>query len=319
MGAFKKYYLLSVIGVLLASAYPIYMAFSVAHDMVVHGTVYADTYPKYIIPYSPIALAVLVGVAIMPIIFKYVKKCATLVGTAVSTVVFFTAEFILESCVIVTSVHTSTLEAWQMAMCYVSTEDFPSRTWTEVNVLMGEYSPMFKMHFYIISVVIILSLLNCFYGFAKMIITGDRSRVRSLVMQSVTAVGFLAMCIWACFTAFYRDGDLLVSPLSATLMCVFFVLFGVTMGVFVGSFTVGRKKSLSIVLPSVTASLVTLIMYIGEMFLLSGHLYLLGNGFFFEPLGPLVLAPVDIVMILLSGALTALLIQLISQPQSKME
>lgn len=307
---FRKNYLFSLLGVLLASCYPIYMGISVIVDMIRYGTVYAENYPKYIIPYTPIALALLVGVALIPVALKYFKKYALLFGTVISTVLFFVFEFILERAVTVTRTVTgifSTLEDWQMFMCYVPPNSFEERTWTEVDVLMGEYSPAFKLHFYIISIVLIISILNCFYGFAKMIHTGDKSRLKSLVIQSVASGAFLGMCIWACFTAFYRNGDIQVSALSAVLMSVFFVLFGVTVGIYIESFTLNKKPLLSVWLPSVSAAVVTLVMYIGEMILLSGHLYRFGDGFFFAGIPGIVLAPVDIVVILGSGVMTAII------------
>lgn len=307
---FRKYYLFSLLGVLLASCYPIYMGISVIVDMIRYGTVYAENYPKYIIPYTPIALALLVCVALIPVALKYFKKYALLFGTVISTVLFFVFEFILERAVTVTRTVTgifSTLEDWQMFMCYVPPNSFEERTWTEVDVLMGEYSPAFKLHFYIISIVLIISILNCFYGFAKMIHTGDKSRCKSLVIQSVASGAFLGMCIWACFTAFYRNGDIQVSALSAVLMSVFFVLFGVTVGIYIESFALNKKPLLSVWLPSVSAAVVTLIMYIGEMILLSGHLYRFGDGFFFAGIPGIVLAPVDIVVILGSGVMTAII------------
>lgn len=307
---FRKYYLFSLLGVLLASCYPIYMGISVIVDMIRYGTVYAENYPKYIIPYTPIALALLVCVALIPVALKYFKKYALLFGTVISTVLFFVFEFILERAVTVTRTVTgifSTLEDWQMFMCYVPPNSFEERTWTEVDVLMGEYSPAFKLHFYIISIVLIISILNCFYGFAKMIHTGDKSRRKSLVIQSVASGAFLGMCIWACFTAFYRNGDIQVSALSAALMSVFFVLFGVTVGIYIESFTLNKKPLLSVWLPSVSAAVVTLVMYIGEMILLSGHLYRFGDGFFFAGIPGIILAPVDIVVILGSGVMTAII------------
>lgn len=307
---FRKYYLFSLLGVLLASCYPIYMGISVIVDMIRYGTVYAENYPKYIIPYTPIALALLVCVALIPVALKYFKKYTLLFGTVISTVLFFVFEFILERAVTVTRTVTgifSKLEDWQMYMCYVPPNSFEERTWTEVDVLMGEYSPAFKLHFYIISIVLIISILNCFYGFAKMIHTGDKSRRKSLVIQSVASGSFLGMCIWACFTAFYRNGDIQVSALSAVLMSVFFVLFGVTVGIYIESFTLNKKPLLSVWLPSVSAAVVTLVMYIGEMILLSGHLYRFGDGFFFAGIPGIVLAPVDIVVILGSGVMTAII------------
>jgi len=73
-----------------------------------------------------------------------------------------------------------------------------------------------------------------------------------------------------------------VSAVSAILMSLFFVVFGLTSGVYAGSFLVGKKKTLAVLLPSIVASAVTIVMYIGEMVLLSGHLYRFGTGFLFE-------------------------------------
>ena len=310
-----RYYLLSLFGVLLASCYPIYMGISVTVDMIRYGTVYAENYPKYIIPYTPIAISIMIGIALMPIVIKHFRKYALLMGTAVSTVSFFAFEFLLEKAVIVTRTITETvgwidyskLEDWQMYMCYIPPNSFEERTWTEVDVLMGEYSPAYKLHFYIISIVLIITVLNCFYGFAKMIVTGDKSRRKSLVIQSVASGAFLGMCIWACFTAFYRNGDIKVSALSAVLMSLFFVLFGVTVGIYVASFMLNKKPLLSVWLPSISATIVTLIMYVGEMILLSGHLYRFGNGSFFDSIPVIVLAPVDIVIIIASGVIAALI------------
>lgn len=307
---FKKYCLWSLFGVLIASFYPIYMGASVVTDMIRYGTVYAEDYPKYIIPYTPIALALILGVALMPLLFKQIEKFALAVGTVISVAIFIASEFLLESMVTVTRTVTglvANLESWQMYMCYVPADLYEERTWTEVDVLMGEYSPAFKMHFYIISVVLILSVLNCFYGFAKMIRTGDTSRRKPLILHSVASGAFLAMCIWACFTAFYRTGEIHVSALSAVLMCVFFVLFGLTVGIYTVSFTLGKRAILSVLLPSVLASAVTLVMYIGEMILLSGHLYRFGEGFLFDGIAGIVLAPIDIAVILLPGVITAII------------
>ena len=307
---FKNYYLLSLLGVILASCYPIYMGITVIVDMIRYGTVYAENYPKYIIPYTPIALALLVGVSLIPVALKYFKKYALLFGTVISTVIFFVSEFLFERNITVTRTITGSfaqLKDWQLALCAVTPEVFESGKLTEVDILMGEYSPAFKLHFYIISIVLIISILNCFYGFAKMIQTGDTSRRKSLVIQSIASGAFLGMCIWACFTAFYRNGDIKVSALSAILMSAFFVLFGVTVGIYVASFTLNKKPLLSVWLPSISAAIVTLVMYIGEMILLSGHLYRFGDGGFFAGIPGIVLAPVDIVVIIASGVVAAVI------------
>ena len=190
------------------------------------------------------------------------------------------------------------------------------KTQTAVDILMGDYNPAFKLHFYIISVLLIITILNCLYGFCQMIKNGDKKRCKSLVLQSICSVVFLGLCILACFTAFWRDGSIQVSPLSAALMTVFFVLFGVTAGVFVGSFLLGKRKLISVWLPAISASVMTLLMYIGEMILLNGHLYILGSGFLFESLLGIVFAPIDLLVILLSGCITVLIFTLFNKQQN---
>lgn len=299
---FGLYYILSLLGVVLASVYPLYMGVKVVYEMAVNGSVPKEEFPKYIIPYTPICLAVIVGVALMPLAMKWAKKWALPAASGVSLAAFFAAELLLESRIIVTADVLTTLESWQMYMCYVPPEFFETRKWTAIDVLMGEYSPTFKIHFYLISVLLILAVLGCVYGFGKVVRSGDKTRVPALTVQSVCTAAFLGMCIWACFTAFYRTGELLVSPLSAVLMCAFFLLLGVVAGLYVGSLLHRRRPLLSVVLPSVTAAAVTLAMYVGEMCLLSGHVYRFGEGFFFDGLPAVVLAPVDILVIIAAGA-----------------
>lgn len=303
-----------MIGVLIASFYPFYMGVKVVADMVCKGTVLAEDYPKYIIPYTPISLAVIVSVLLLPVLIKHAKRFALALASALSLIVFFASELLLESKVIVATDVTTTLESWQMFMCYVSPDAYQTRTWQPVNVLIGEYSPAFKIHFYIISVVLILALLNCFYGFARMILAKDKSKLRALVSQSICTALFLGLCIFACFTAFFRGGEIMVSALSAVLMSVFFVLFGITAGVYIGSLVIGKRRVLSLLLPSIAASVVTLVMYFGEIVLLSGHLYRFGTGFVFDGLTGIVLAPIDILIIAASGCITAFICHTINKP-----
>ncbi len=237
---YNTYYLFACLGTWIASFYPLYMGGKVIADLLIHGTVMKENYPKYIIPYTPICVALLVGVLLMPLCMKLLGRFALLTGSAVSTAVFFAVELLLEKKVVITTAETVTkLEDWQMYMCYVPPEGWGEtvttyKTQTPVEILMGEYNPAFKLHFYIISVILILAVLNCLYGFAKMILSGDKKQMPVLVLQSTAAVLFLGLCILACFTAFWRDGSLTVSPLSATLMTAFFILFGMVGGIYAG-------------------------------------------------------------------------------------
>lgn len=307
----KRYYLycfLAVIAVLAMAYYPIRMGLAVVRDMARQGYVPQENYPKYVIPYAPMAAAVTVGVILMPLMQKLFKKRGFLAGAIIALAVFLVLELLMETRILVqTKELKTTIESWQLFACYVPPELYETRVWQAVDVLLGEYSPWFKVHFYFISAVIIVTLLNSVYGFGRMIRTGDKTRLTALLMQTAASLMFLGMCIWACFTAFYRTGELTVSPVSAVLMGVFFALMGVTAGLFVGSFTINRRRGAALILPAAAACATTLIMYVGEMLLLHGELYRFGKGFFFDALPLVSLAPVDIVIILAAGAVTLLL------------
>ena len=313
----KLYWLLALLCTLLLSFYPLVMGIRVMTDMILSGTVLKENYPKYIIPYTPLAIAVITGVLFMPLLLKLMKRYAFPGASALSVATFFALETLFENKVVVTTAEEVVkLENWQMFMCYAPQPKVVTefKTHTAVEILIGDYSPAFKLHFYLISVVLILALLNSIYGFAQMIRTGDKSRKTSLVMQTISAVIFLGLCILACFTAFWRDGSINISPLSAVLMSVFFILLGVTAGIGAGSLLLRKRRIVALLVPSVTALLTTTVMYAGEMVLLHGHLYRFGSGFFFEGIEGIILAPVDVMVILMAGGVTYLLMRVCQLP-----
>lgn len=307
----RRCWLICLLTVLMLSVYPLMMGVRVLADVLRHGVVMSWNYPKYVIPYTPISLAVAAGTALMPALVLRLKR-PLLTAAGLALAVFLAAELLLER-VLVQGHLTTSLESWQMFMCYQPFTTALEATGvlrmpdalTEVEVLMGEYDPSFKLHFYMISVVLILSILSCCYGFARAAYTGDWSRIRLQIVHAAVTGAFLALCVMACFTAFFRDGSLLVSPLSAGLMAVFFILLGASAGLVVGNVLQGRKT----IWAACTSSVVTLLMYLGEMALLNGHLYRFGTGLLFEGLGPLVLAPVDVMVILVAGVACAVLLR----------
>ena len=313
----KLYWLSSLFCALIAGSYPLFIGAKVITDMLTDGTVMKENYPKYIIPYTPITFAVIAGILFMPLFLKCFKRFAVPGGSALSLSVFWITELLFENKVVVTTAQeVIKLENWQMYMCYAPPEGWGKpkiiteyKTHSAVEILMGEYNPAFKLHFYLISVVLIIALLNCVYGFAQMIRTGDKRRKNALILQSVSAVTFLGLCILACFTAFWRDGNIEVSALSAVLMSVFFILLGVTVGIFTGSLMLKCRRGIALWIPTVLASATTLLMYIGEMILLHSHLYKFGTGFIFDAIPGIILAPVDILVILCAGAVTYLLMR----------
>jgi hypothetical protein len=311
--SFYKFYIFSLAGIGIASFYPIYMGVRVVGEMLRNGAVPLESYPKYVIPYTPIAIALILGVLLIPAFQKLFKRLDFLCGSVFSTGIFFAAERLMESKILVQTEEIVPLESWQTSLCYIPPEQYQTRTWEAVDILLGGYSPAFKLHFYLISVVLLVSLLNCFYGFAKMIRSGNYTGRKAFTIQTVTSLAFLGMCIWACFTSFYRTGEIIVPSVSAVLMAVFFALFGVTGGVFVGSLTLGKNSRLSILLPAIISAFLTLAMYVGEMILLSGNVYRFGSGILFDGIKGLVLAPIDLLIMLVSGCITAFLCKAVNR------
>lgn len=317
----KRFYLFACISVLLASFYPLMMGVRVITDMIVDGAVLKENYPKYIIPYTPISLALLLGVLTMPVFMKLHQRLALLGGSVAAVAAFFVFELLFEQKVIVTFADSVVkLDNWQMYMCAVYPGNWQITDvvggYTAIDILMGEYHPAFKLHFYMISIVLILTILNCLYGFGQMIRSGEKKRLTSLILQSVASAVFLGLCILACFTAFWRDGKLEVSALSASLMAIFFILLGVTVGIYAGSFLLERRQLLSVWVPASLASLLTLAMYMGEMILLNGNVYRFGTGLLFKGIPGIVLAPVDLLIVVAAGGITAAIFLVLERKRS---
>jgi len=87
--------------------------------------------------------------------------------------------------------------------------------------------------------------------------------------------------------------------------------------VFAGSFLLGKGNLLSVGLPAISASAMTLLMYLGEMILLQGHLYRFGTSAFFRRIPGIVLAPVDLLIIVCSGALCLLIFACVNRSLQK--
>lgn len=318
----KRCWLICLLAVLALSAYPLLMGMKILMNVIAIGRISTADYPKYVIPYTPVSLAAIAGVLAMPWLVRRMRR-PMIAAAVLALTVFFASEMALENVM----VGSRTMAAWQFALCIRPIDAFePAVTAgeatfslrqpvleTEVGQLIGEYRPSIKLHFYMISVVLILGVLGCCYGFARAVHTGDRRCLRLLTVQTAATGAFLALCVMACFTAFFRDGRLLVSPLSAGLMAAFFILLGLTAGLLAGSGLQGKRPALAVGLPAVISAVVTLLMYLGEIALLNGELYRFGTGFLFSGMGALVLAPADVLIVLASGACCTLILRLLAR------
>lgn len=305
-----RFYLLSIFVILLGAAYPVYMGGAALAAWFKQGHVASANYPKYIIPYAPISIALIIVVLLMPVIYRLFKKRTLLAASILGTAVFVLTELGFEKIPVIES-YTSLklpLESWQLSLCVATPEVLRSIG----DPLYAENNPAYKLHFYLIALVIILAVINVIWGFTKMIREQDFTKKHPLIAQLVCVSVFLGLCILACFTAFYRNGTINIPPQSAVLMSIFFVVFGVTAGTYLGCIFYGKKKLLSSVVPSLTASTTTIIMYVGELILMDGRLFIFGKGALFRPLGGTSFAVADFIIILISGVITYFLTKLLN-------
>ncbi len=306
---YRNFYLLSLLAVILASVYPLYMGIVTMVNHLQKGSVDVSDYQKYIIPYTPICLALIASTALMPLFFKLFKRYSLLAVSLCGAALFFAFELGFEQVKVIEGQTEMPLESWQFSLCVATPQVLRSIG----DPIYASNNPAFKIHFYIIALVIILAVLHAIYGFSVMLRKRDFSKKRPLIAQAVSVVLFIGLCILACFTAFFRNGTINISPLSAALMTVFFTLFGVTVGIYCGSLLYGKSKLLSKVIPAITASLTTFIMYIGELVLMGGMLFKYGNGFLFEPIGVIPFSAADIAIILISGTITYFVMRLLGK------
>lgn len=305
---YKKIYLLSLLIVVLASVYPIYMGVFTLYSYLQNGYVNVNSYQKYIIPYTPICISLIITTALLPLIFKLFKRFTLPVVSLIGSVLFFVSEFYFEQIKVIGGYVEMPLESWQLSLCMATPEVLRSIG----EPIYAANNPAFKIHFYIIAIVIILAVLNVIYGFSKMSRDQDFGKKHSLIAQAVSVVLFIGLCILACFTAFYRNGTINISPLSAILMSIFFLVFGITVGIYCGSLFNTKVKLLTKIIPAIAASITTLIMYIGELVLMDGELFKYGYGFFFQPILGIPFSIVDITIILASGVITYIAMQLLN-------
>lgn len=297
---YKKFYFISLGALILTCAYPIYMGIVTIVSYANKGFIDVGNYPKYVIPYTPICIALIISLALLPAAFKLCKKYTLLATSALATTLFFIAESCFEQIEVRSINLIMQLQGWQLSLCMVT---------PEVQRFIGkpiyaQNNPAFKLHFYIIAIVIILAVINVIYGFSKMLREKIYDKKQPLIAQAVTTGIFIGLCIFACFTAFYRTGAINISPISAILMSIFFIVFGITVGVYVGSLFYGKKKLLSVAISAIIAAITTIVMYIGELILMGGILFKFGKGFLFEPMFTTPFAVIDFIIVLLSGIIT---------------
>lgn len=297
----KRFYWSALLVLIVLSSYPIVMGARVFVIHMMNGSIQPEDYANYVIPYTAVCLSILIGVILYPLISR-LKRFSIPVATMLTIILFLGIELYIESITLNSPEAQSTLQ-WQLASCIGTT--------AAMQAFQKLYDNTFKIHYFLISFTIILLVIGIVYSYGNVMLSKDKERKNILRLQIVCTVLFIAFCIVANFTAFFREAVDYLSPLSSILTGAFFVVLGLTAGAYLAGFLTGRSSFVSVGLPSIGALMTTSAMYYGEYKLLNGVLYRFGYSQFFQPLPFTVVAPVDIMVILVSGGLTALVVGLI--------
>lgn len=315
----SRIYCISLSVVLLLSCYPLMMGVQIMNAYISKGFINVTDYPKYVIPYTPIAISLILSVALLPLVVRFFKKFSLPVISAFGTGVFLLSEILFEQ-ITVFSIQEGAADvgSWQAYLCIATPEVTQTIEYKKTigQSLMERYSPVFKIHFYLIAILIVIAVIGVIHGYEKMVREKNYDKKRPLIIQAVAVALFICLCIFACFTAFYRTGELNISTLSSWLMSSFFIIFGLTAGTYSGSLLYLKKTIYPQLIPALIASITTLVMYIGELVLMGGVLFKFGSGLIFDPIGACPFAPIDFVVITSSGAITYLILFLIRQKQN---
>jgi len=310
---------------IVISAYPLINGLRMAYLSIVNGLIRPEQYAKYVIPYTAICVAVILFAAVWPLLDRK-GKAPFWAGLAGAYAVFAVIEQFFERIrinfagMIMVDPETVSLEtaitvpaavdAWQASLCVVSplvrkqsvayiAED------TRFYVMADD---TYKIHYYLVSFIIITMVCSLVYGIGRMISRGEGGRRKKLVMQGMATALLISLCIFANTTAFFRQPGIIQTPLASVLTCLFFISLGVSVGLFSGSFLMAKGRRMGFGLPVLLSVSAVVLMYIGEAVMMKGGLYRFGTGWFFREIPGIVLAPADILVILLSGAVTWLIL-----------
>jgi len=322
----KRFYITSLAVLAVLSAYPLINGARMAYLSAVNGAIEPEQYAKYVVPYAAICISLLLYAALQPLFFK-LKRFAFPAGITTAYGVFFvvgrffetmqirvTGMMLIDPATMAADVAASstTADLWQSALCIASPNMWQGLPAYELSdrlvYVMGNSA--YKLHYYMISLLLITMVCGLIYSITKMIRINDPSQIKPVNLRGASTAALTALCIFANTTAFFRQPAPIQTPLASVLTGSFFIILGISAGLYVGSYMIRKGNKTGTYIPVSVAVCATVLMYVGEAVMMRGNLYRFGIGWFFDPLPAVVLAPVDVLIVLLSGAVTWLLIRL---------
>lgn len=327
-----KFYWLTLAVLLILSAYPLINGVRMAFLSIANGAIEPEQYAKYVVPYAAMCFSIVLFAVFQPLICK-IKRVPFLVGLIGAFASFTAIELFFERIQIktagmmlvdpaslpagsaITVPSSAAVDIWQASLCVVSplTRGQSVAYASQDKNFYVMANDTYKVHYYLISFILITMVCGLVYGIAQMIRTGNSSMKKPLILQGIASAVITALCVFANTTAFFRQAQAIQTPLASILTCLFFVASGAAVGVYAGSFLSGKSKRIGLGLPVLLTVITVLGLYIGEAAMMEGGLYRFGTGWFFDGLPGIALAPVDILVIVFSAIVTWTVLHLTQQ------
>lgn len=330
---YKQFYFISLLVLFALSAYPLVNGTYMAYLSIANGAITPEQYAKYVVPYTAMCLAAILFAALQPLLFR-AGRLALPAGLAGAYGVFIALEQFFERIQVHTTgmalidtaslstdqpqnIAATTIDMWQASLCVVSplTRGQAIAYTSQDRYVYVMANGTYKIHYYLIALILITMVCGLIYGIGRMLRSGDRSKSKALMLQGLSTALLLTLCVFANTTAFFRQAAAIQTPLASVLTCIFFIVLGTTVGCYAGSFLLRKRKSIGIGLPVLMAVAAVTLMYVGEAAMMDGNLYRFGAGWFFEPLPGLPPAPVDLLVIMLSGGVTWLILSTVRKKE----
>lgn len=332
---YKRFYLISLVVLTVLSAYPLINGIRMAYLSIANGAIEPEQYAKYVVPYAAMCFAVILFASAQPLLFK-IKRSAFTVGLTGAYTVFVAIEQFFENIKVntgsmtlvdpssfpagsATTIPSASIDVWQASLCMTSPLTMGQ------SMLFSSHNRYFyvlanntyKIHYYIITLILITMICGLIYGIGSMKYSGDNRRKKTLILQCIATSALISLCVFANMTAFFRQPEAIQTPLASVLTCLFFIVLGSSAGIYSGSLLLNKGRLLGIGLPVLLSVLAAVLMYIGEAAMMKGGLYRFGTGWFFEGLPNISMAPADILVVLLSGAATWLVLHLVRKHENQ--
>ncbi|MCL1809665.1 MAG: hypothetical protein FWG42_07885 [Clostridiales bacterium] len=329
----KRYYIISLATLAVLSAYPVANGIRIAFLNLANGAIEPEQYAKYVVPYAAICVSLLLFAVLLPVFLK-LKRLAFPIGLVTVYGAFFAVERFFETVQIhvdgMTLIlapspaagavgQTATVDIWQAAQCAISPVvlDQSSLTYAYQDrflYVIGDST--YKIHYYLIALVLITMVCGLLFSIAKMLRGTSKHNSKPIFLRAASTGLLVAMCVFANTTAFFRSPATIQTPLASALTCMFFIVLGASAGIYAGSFLLDKKLWLGIGAPVAISLSAVSLMYVGEAAMMNGRLYRFGTGWFFDALPKIAPAPVDILVVLLSGVATWLILRAVRKHES---